>query len=90
MTKAVKARKYEVSCRPNDSVDIKRGGLVSISFDFYVNEEKPAEEIIAFIREELRKNNLPLISIITRKNYFVPKLWTKKDIAKCIKNDRII
>lgn len=35
-----KAIKYEVSCRPNNSVDIQCGGLVSISFDFYVNEKK--------------------------------------------------
>lgn len=90
VAKTFKTIKYEVNCKPNDSVDIKCGGPVSLGFDFYVDKEKPVEEIVAFIKKELKKNNLPLMSIITREYRFVSKLWTKKDIVKCIKNDKIL
>lgn len=86
-----KAIKYEVNCRPNNSVDIQCGGLVSISFDFYVDEKESIEKVIAFLREELKKNSLPLMSMVIKGYHrFAPKVWTKKDIAECIKNSKTV
>ena len=76
-------KKIVIDCERNDIVDIKCGGPEYLGFDFFVEDEN-IENIITFIKEELKKNSLPLISI----NYYDTnntKVWTKEQISKCIK-----
>ena len=76
-------KKIVIDCERNDIVDIKCGGPEYLGFDFFVEDEN-IDEMILFIKEELKKNNLPLISI----NYYDTnntKIWTKEQISECIK-----
>lgn len=77
-------KKIIVDCERNDPVDIRCGGPQILGFDFFVKDEN-VDEMISFIKEQLKLNHLPLMAITT---VFAPteaKLWTKEMIAKCIK-----
>lgn len=76
-------RKIIVDCERNDPVDIRCGGPVTLGFDFFVNDEE-ADNMISFIKEELKKNNRPLMAI----NHYACQdttPWTKEMISQCIK-----
>lgn len=76
-------KQITVDCERNDPVDIKCGGPEYLGFDFFVNDAD-VDEIIEFIKSELNKNELPLISI---ESYDCPdtSAWTKENISACIK-----
>ena len=84
--KAYEAKHYSVNCKPNDSVDIKCGGPPILGFDFYVDSTKSEKIVITHIKKELKKNNLPLMSIrVVENNRLVKTLWTNKMISEAIK-----
>lgn len=82
----VESAKISVDCEKNDPVDIRCGGPVYIGFDFFVPIDE-AEELVKFVTEEVKKNNLPLLSVGWTKAGPVRKsqLWGKERIAQCIK-----
>ena len=76
-------RRIIVDCERNDPIDIRCGGPITLGFDFFVKDEE-TDDMISFIREELKKNNRPLMAI----NHFacgVITPWTKEMISQCIK-----
>ncbi len=78
---------YEVSCKENDSVDIRCGGPAILGYDFGVSPDENKTEIINHIKTCIKKYNRPFIGISTRviKNFPVENLWTKDKIELCIK-----
>lgn len=78
--------KIIVDCEDNDIIDIKCGGPRFLGYDFFVNSEE-VDEIISFIKEELKKNEQPLIRIFhVKETNLSVELWTKEKISKCIKD----
>lgn len=82
--------RISVYCEPNDIVDIKAGGPDWQGFDFYINDNDNQDDYISFIKEEIKKNNLPLDSIYANKcsksfSMYVGDAWDKKMISDCIK-----
>lgn len=75
--------KITVDCEENDSFDIKCGGASILGYDFYVETKEGMED---FIREELKKNNQPCLSISFSEVNLTTKAWTKEMISECIKN----
>ncbi len=84
---AVETIHYVVDMQQNDRVDIRCGGPHFLGFDFYVDSETPTEEVEAFIREELEKNDKPCLSVRTSGTRLVrpEQAWTMAMIADCIK-----
>ena len=72
-----------VNCEENDIVDIKCGGPRYLGFDFIVNDNE-VEEMTNFIKDTLKENNTPLISIYSTETTST-NLWTKEKIKECIK-----
>ena len=77
--------KITVDCEDNyDVIDLKAGGSEILGFDFYISDEENPEEYITFIKDELKKNGLPLQSIRHHKVNMLTKSWTKEMISKSI------
>ncbi len=78
---------FEVSCKENDSIDIKCGGPAILGYDFGVSPDENKNEIIDHITKCIKKYNRPFMGISTRivKNFPVESLWTKDKIEDCIK-----
>lgn len=79
-----------VNCEPNNIVDIKAGGPDWLGFDFYINDNDNQDDYISFIKDEIKKNNLPLDSIYANKcskpfGMYADAAWHKKMISDCIK-----
>lgn len=89
--KVCKAIHVDITCKENDSADIKCGGPATLGYDFYLSSDKDEKEIKKFLKSCLKKYNRPYINIIfhKEKNFPIKKLWTKKKIEKCIKNHNI-
>lgn len=77
--------KIVVDCEENDLVDINAGGPMWLGFDFYINDTDNVEEYKSFIKEELKKNNLPIDDIHSFNSEVTTKAWSKEMIANCIK-----
>ncbi len=78
---------YEVSCKKNDSVDIKCGGPAILGYEFCVSPDENKTQIINHIKACIKKYNRPFMRISTRvsENFPVESLWTKDKIEWCIK-----
>lgn len=83
---AYEAIHYSVDCKKNDPVDIKCGGPYYLGFDFYVDIERPEEEVREKIRELLEKYNKPCVSIHARHHRAVKKLWTDDMMEEYIRD----
>ena len=83
---AYTSKKIIVNCENNDSVDVKCGGPYVLGFDFFVDSDENTENMIEFIKKELKNEGLPLQSIYCE-NIIIPVkvLWTKEMISNCIK-----
>ena len=84
LLKEIFMKKIIVDCERNDPVDIRCGGPQILGFDFFVKDEN-VDEMISFVKEQLKLNHLPLMAITTVSAPTEAKLWTKEMIAKCIK-----
>ena len=86
MNKGVKCTKISVNCIENDINDIRKGEPDYLGYIFFV-EDNAVEELIFFIESELKKENLPLISI-SKTDYEIDSkknIWNKEQIKVCIK-----
>ena len=85
------AIRVDVSCERNDPVDIKGGGPAMLGYDFYVSPDENIFDLIDFIYDCIRKYKRPFIGISTgeRKDFPVGNLWTREEIEKCIKENKI-
>jgi hypothetical protein len=82
---------YDVSCKENDSCDIRCGGPAILGYEFGVSPDENKEEMINHIKTCIKKYNIPFMYISTRiiKNFPVNSLWTKESIENCIKENGI-
>ena len=77
--------KIIVNCEENDIVDIKCGGPRFLGYDFFVENEP--EDFIEFIKNSLKENKQPLLSIYSiNEENSKAKIWSKEEILKCIKD----
>ena len=84
--------KIYVDCKKNTCDKIKKGEPKILGFDFF-EEDSKIEETVAFIKEQLKENGVPLIQIRIRRvglvyAFFVKLLnskLTKEHITECIK-----
>lgn len=83
----MKLLKIDVDVAANDWDDIKYGGPRMLGFEFYVSDDIDRDEYEKMIRETLKKNNLPCLSIKFRD---VPNIhtWTKEEIINCINENK--
>jgi len=82
----VKCKKISVDCMENDVNSIRKGWPDYLGFVFYVDESS-CEEIIETIKEELKKENIPLAKIhAIDYESEVRNIWNKEQIKVCIKN----
>ena len=83
----VSCNMYSVNCEPNDSVDIRCGGPPYLGYGFFVADDISQDEIISFIKQELKKNKQSFMSVsVSQKEVDEKVLWDKELISKCIKN----
>ena len=86
-------RRLIIDCEINNLVNMHHGEPTILGFDFYVNDED-AIDTIEFIKEELKKNNLPLMCTDNKPMYIIDgqkiKIWTKDEIAKRIAEGYLI
>jgi hypothetical protein len=78
---------FYVSCKHNDSADIRCGGPALLEYDFIVSPDEDVDEMTRFIKKCIKKYNRAFIgiSINSINNFPVIELWTKEAIEKCIK-----
>ena len=80
-----KAWKVDVTCCPNDRVDIKCGGPGYLGFDFTVDASVSKKKWEKFLRKALAANDLPCMGIsFERRSVEVAKrqLWSERKINK--------
>jgi hypothetical protein len=83
-----RARHYSVNCKRNDDVDIKCGGPPVLGFDFYIDIDMPEDETVEWLKEALKKTNHECMGVSALGTMEVQKLWTQKEILKCMKETR--
>ena len=75
-------------CKENDWDDIRIGGPHFLGYDFTVSDDEDDEEIKNFVMDQLKKYKRGCISV---KVYNVPepKIWSREEIEKCIKENEL-
>jgi len=83
-----KAIHIGVDCAENDQQDIKCGGPQYLGYDFYISMEDNMSYIESQIKNSLKENSKPLVSIShdVIEDFNVNDLWTLAKIEDCIKN----
>ena len=79
---------FQINCEENDSIDIKCGGAYILGYDFCIEtDEDNIEAVKCFIVNTLKKYKQPLMSInvYDMSESLKPRLWTLREIEKCIK-----
>lgn len=78
-------KKVIIDCEQNDWDDIRYGGPQFLGFEFIVDSSENNEELERFLRKTLKIAGHDCIGI---KIYELdpPKVWTKEEMEKCIKN----
>ena len=75
-----------VDCECNDLTDMKCGGPATLGYDFYVDADCDTKDMKLFIKNELKKNRQPLMSISIGEKTVQTSFWTKEMISDCISN----
>ena len=78
-----------VSCKQNDSVDIRCGGPAILGYDFGVSPDDNINELKKLIEGWCRKYRRGFIGISTNTNdeFPVKHLWSLERIEECIKEN---
>ena len=80
-----------VSCKQNDSVDIRCGGPAILGYDFGVSPDEDINKWKKKVKGFIDKYNRPFMGIShsTQKDFPVEHLWTLERIEECIKENGI-
>jgi len=82
-----KVYSISINCEPNDPVDVRCGGPLTLGFDFVTRSDETPEELEKHLRFILKENHIPClsISICEAGAWAKCKMWTKKQMEECIK-----